>query len=78
MRVHFTVPSGRRGVSQMISVVIKSTGAMAKVRAFMEQTIRHLKIFGIISNKWQLHFFSYFLLIECGVSCNLKRSMYSE
>ena len=43
--LHFTVPPGRRGASQMTSAAINKTSAIAKVRILVEQVIRRLKTF---------------------------------
>ena len=49
--LHFTVPPGMRGASQMTPAEINKTSAIAKVRILVEQVIKRLKTFQIIANE---------------------------
>nr|XP_047127617.1 uncharacterized protein LOC124808519 [Hydra vulgaris] len=50
-KIYFITPSGRRGTSQMIASDVSKTSAIAKVRILVEQVIRRLKTFRIISQE---------------------------
>ena len=49
--IHFIVPPGRRGASQMTPSEVNKTSAIAKVRIPVEQVIRRIKTFKILATE---------------------------
>ena len=47
----YIVPSGRQGTTQMASADVSKRSNIAKVRILVEQAIRHIKTFHILSNE---------------------------
>ena len=52
--IHFIVPPGRRGASQMIPSEVSKTSAIAKVRILVEQVIRIIKTFKILATEMSI------------------------
>ena len=78
--LHFTVPPGMRGASQMTPAEINKTSAIAKVRILVEQVIRQLKTFQIIANKMSFSLLSHmkYILIFCSALFNFKEPLYND
>ena len=78
--LHFTVPPGRRGASQMTPAEINKTSAIAKVRILVEQVIRRSKTFQIIANEMPISLLSHVndTLIICSALCNFKELLYND
>ena len=75
--LHFTVSPGRRGALQMTSAEINKTSAIAKVRILVEQVIRRLKKFQIISIISLLSHVND-ILVVCSALRNFKEPLYND
>ena len=71
-----TLPSGRRGASQMTPAEINKTCAIAKVRILVEQVIRQLKTFQIIANEMPISLLSHVNDVLFVVPCVILKSHY--
>ena len=78
--LHFTVPPGRRGASQMKPPEINKTSAIAKVIILVEQVIRRLKTFQIIANEMSISPLSHVndILIVYSALSNFKEPFYND
>ena len=72
--LHFTVPLGRKGASQMTPAGINKTGAIAKVRILVEKIICRLATFQFIENEIAISLLSHVndILLGCSALCNFK------
>ena len=52
--IHFIVPPGRRGASQMTPSEVSKTSAIAKVRILLEQVIRRIKTFKVLATEMSI------------------------
>ena len=72
--IEFVVPPGKRGTSQMSPYEVKRTSKIAKVRILVEQVIRRVKTFRLISGEVSLSLLPHMkdILIVCCAISNLK------
>ena len=72
------VPPGRRGTSQMPSDSVRKTKKIANHRILIEQVIRRLKTFKILSNELAISIVPHIndILVVCSALCNLKVPIY--
>lgn len=75
-----SVPPGRRGSAQMTPAEIVKTKKIANMRILVEQVIRRLKIFRILSCEMALSLVTSFdeILIVCGALTNLRKPIFSD
>ena len=52
--MHFIVPPGRRGATQITPANVKKTSSIEKVRSLVEQVIRRLKIYRILPTEMSI------------------------
>uniref|UniRef100_A0A7M6DQ69 DDE Tnp4 domain-containing protein n=2 Tax=Clytia hemisphaerica TaxID=252671 RepID=A0A7M6DQ69_9CNID len=73
--IHLIIPPGRRGTSQMTEAQLKKTAHIAKVRILVEQVIRRVKTFQILSNEVQISFLPHLndIVIVCCALSNLRK-----
>ena len=78
--LHFTVPPGRRGASQMTPAEINKTSAINKVRILVEQVVRRLKTFHFITTEMPISLLSYVngILIVSSTLRNFKEPLYND
>ena len=78
--IHFTVPPGKRGASQMTPAEVKKTSSVAKVRILVEQVIRRLKTFRILATEMNIPTLSHVddMLTVCSALCNFKEPIYDD
>ncbi|XP_047144630.1 uncharacterized protein LOC124818142 [Hydra vulgaris] len=79
-KIYFITPSGRRGTSQMIPSGVSKTSAIAKVRILVEQVIRRLKTFRIISQEVPISLMPCIddILVVCSALCNFKEPIMTD
>ena len=72
--VNLILPPGRRGQTQMLSDQVVKTKRVAQVRILVEQVIRRLKCFRILSQEMPLDLVSYIddILTVCSAVVNMK------
>ena len=75
-----SVPPGRRGTTQMKPAEIVKTKKIANMRILVEQVIRRLKLFRILSNELVLPHIKYFneILMICGALSNLRNPIFND
>ncbi|XP_066915155.1 uncharacterized protein [Clytia hemisphaerica] len=73
--IYLIVPPGRRGTSQMTEAQLKKTSKIAKARILVEQVIRRVKTFRILSNEVQITLLPQLndIVIVCCAISNLKK-----
>ena len=73
--IHLIIPPGRRGTSQMTEAQLKKTAHIAKVRILVEQVIRRVKTFQILSNEVQISLLPHLndIVIVCCALSNLRK-----
>ena len=78
--IHFIVPPGRRGATQMIPANVNKISFRLKVCILAEQDIRCLKTFRILATKMPISTIEQFvdMLTICDVLCNFKEPIYSN
>ena len=75
--IHFIVPPGKRGITQMIPSDVNKTSSIAKVRMLVGQVTRRLKTFTTempISIIGQVDD----MLTICGALCNFKEPICND
>ena len=72
--IYLIVPPGRRGTSQMTPGEVKKTSEIAKVRILVEQVIRRLKTFRILSGEVPISLLRHLedIVIVCSALSNLR------
>ncbi|XP_065665774.1 uncharacterized protein LOC136087229 [Hydra vulgaris] len=72
--IYFTVPPGRRGISQMPPAELIKTTEVAKLRIVVEQVIRRIKTHRILSNEFPITMLPHLnnILIVCAALSNMK------
>ena len=75
-----SVPPGRRGSAQMTPAEIVKTKKIANMRILVEQVIRRLKLFRILSSEMVLSLVTSFddMLVVCGALTNLRKPIFSD
>ena len=78
--IYFEVPPGKRGITQMTPAQLSKTSSIAKVRILVEQVIRRLKTFRILSNEIPISLLEHIndMLIVCAAICNFKEPIYFD
>ena len=73
--IHLVIPPGKRGTSQMTQAQLKTKSKIAKVRILVEQVIRRVKTFQILSNEVQISLLPHLndIVIVCCAISNLKK-----
>ena len=68
------IPPGRRGHKQMLSGQVLKTKEIAQLRILVEQVIRRLKCFRILSQELPLNLIGYIddILVTCSAVVNMK------
>lgn len=76
--IHLYVPPGRRGQSQMSSENVHVTKTIANHRILIEQVIRRLKTFRILSSEVSIQMISHIddIVTVCAAICNMKTPIY--
>ena len=76
--INLIIPPGRRGNSQMLTKDVKTTGKVAKLRILVEQVIRRLKTFRILSTEIPVATISQIddVIVVCAAICNFQQSIY--
>lgn len=77
--IELVVPPGRRGQSQMTTREINKTSYIAKMRILVEQIIRQMKCFRILSSEVPISMLSHIddIVTVCAALTNLKQPIYS-
>ena len=78
--IHFIVPPGRGDASQMTPSKVSKTSAIDKVRILVEQVIRIIKTFKILTTEMSISMLENvddFVLV-CVAICKFKEPMYSD
>ena len=72
--IHLIIPPGRRGQTQMVSANVLRTKHIAQLRILVEQVIRRLKTYRILSEELPLNMVSLIddVIIVCSAVCNMK------
>ena len=70
--IHFIVPPGKRGATQMTQSDVNKTSSIAKVHILVEQVIRRLKTFRILATEMPISIIGQVdvMLTICGALCN--------
>ena len=78
--LYFIVPPGRRGTTQMAPADVSKTSNIAKVRILVEQVIRRMKTFHILSNDFPISVLSSIdnILTVRPALCNFKEPIYVD
>ena len=78
--IYFEVPPGKRGITQMTPSHLSKTSSIAKVLILVEQVIRCLKTFRILSNEIPISLLEHIndMLIVCAAICNFKEPLYFD
>ena len=78
--LHFIVPPGKRGATQMTASDVNKTSFIAKVPILVEQVIRHLKTFRILATEIPISIIGQVddMLTICGALCNFKEPIYND
>ena len=73
--IYLVVPPGCSGSSQMVPSDIAKTSSIAKSRILVEQVIRRMKTFRILSSEIPVLLIPHadYLLIVCSVLCNFMK-----
>ena len=73
-RINLIIPPGRRGQTQMLSGQVMNTKRIAQVRILVEQVIRRVKCYRILSQELSLDLVSHVddILTICSAIANLK------
>ena len=79
-RITLYVPPGKRGMSQMGHVEVAKTNRIAKLRILVEQVIRRLKSFRIISGELPISMIPHIddILVICGALSNMKNPIFVD
>jgi len=77
-RINLLIPPGKRGKSQMTPTELAKTNKIAKMRIIVEQVIRQLKCFRIISNELPILALSQIddIVIVCAALTNFLKPIY--
>ena len=76
-----SVPPGRKGAAQMTSAeIVKTKKKIANIRILVEQVIRRLKLFRILSTEMVLPLLKCFddIIIVCGALTNLRNPIFAD
>ena len=78
MNLH--LPPGLRGQIQMPSVAVEKTKKIANLRILVEQVIRRLKNFRILSNQVPITLVPYLdkMVVVCSGLCNFQEPIYKD
>ena len=78
--IHFIVPPGIRGASQMTPSEVSKTSAIAKVRILVEQVIRIIKTFKILTTEMSISMLENEddIVLVCVATCKFKEPMHSD
>ena len=78
--IHFIVPSGKRGATQMTLSDVNKILSIAEVRILVEQVIRCLKTFRILATEMPISIIGQIdnMLTICGALCNFKEPIYDR
>ena len=78
--IYFDVPPGKKGITQMTPAQLSKTSSIAKVRILVEQVIRRLKTFRILSNEVPISLLEHInaMLIVCATIRNFKEPLYFD
>ena len=76
--VELVIPPGRRGQSQMSSKLVQKTSSIAKMRILVEQVIREMKTFRVLSQELPISVIPRIndIIIICSALTNLKKPIY--
>ena len=76
--VELVIPPGRRGQSQMLSKAVQKTSSIAKMRILVEQVIREMKTFRVLSQELTISVILQIndIIIVCSALTNLKKPIY--
>ena len=74
------IPLGKRGMSQMGNVEVSKTNRIAKMRILVEQVIRRIKIFKILSTELPISLIPHIddILIVCAAIANMKEPIFVD
>ena len=73
-RIHLIIPPGRRGQTQMMSGQVLKTKEIAQLRILVEQVIRRLKCYRILSQEMPLDIVSY--VDDILTVCSLQKRLF--
>ena len=78
--IHFIVPPGKRGATQMTQSDVNKTSSIANVHIIVEQVIRRLKTFRILTTEMPISIIGQVddMLTICGALCNFKEPIYND
>ena len=78
--IHFIIPPGKRGSSQMSPSSISKTSSIAQVRILVEQVIRRIKTFKLLANEMSISMLSNIddILVVCAALCNFENPLYND
>jgi len=76
--ITLSVPPGRRGSSQMTTAAVMKTKRIANIRIIVEQVIRRLKTFRILSTEMPITIvpLASKIIVVCAGLCNLRKPLY--
>ena len=79
-RITLYVPLGKRGMSQMDHVEVSRTNRIAKLRILVEQVIRRLKCFRILSSELPVLMIPHIdnILIICAALSDMKKTIFVD
>ena len=79
-RITHYIPPGKRGMSQMGSVEVAKTNKIAKMRILVEQVIRRMKIFKILSTELPISLIPQIddILTVCAAITNMKEPIFVD
>ena len=78
--IHFIVPPGKRGATQMTPSGFNKTLSIATVRILVEQVLRCLKTFRILATEMPISIIGQVddMLTICGTLHNFKEPIYND
>ena len=76
--IRLVVPPGKRGQSQMTVNALKTTSYIAKMRIIVEQVIRQMKTFRILSSEMPINLLKHIddIVLVCAAITNFKKPIY--